>query len=296
MDLDHLRAFARVIETGSFSAAARDIGVQQSAVSRQVAALERRLGTPLLVRSTRTMAVTEAGQRYYAHIKAALAEIDQAEAQVRGGAGALSGPLCIAASVGFGRSVLLPVVETFLTAHPEVRIDLRLQDQFIDLIEHGIDIAVRIGELRDSALTVRHLCNSRRALLAARSYLDRRGRPMTPADIAGHDCILYSGRDEPDLWRIPQADGSTSTIRIAAGLTTNSSEVVRGAVCRGIGIAYAPTWLFQDELARGEVEILLPHAPATAVPISLLFPAGRRMPARVSAFADHLAACLGHEI
>lgn len=294
MNLGILRNFVRVVETGSFSAAAREAGVQQSAVSRQIAELERRLGVSLLIRSTRALSVTEAGQSYYVHAKAALSELDAGEASVRDGARSLSGPLTIAASVGFGRAILLPHLAPFLSAHPGVRIDLRLSDQFIDLIEEGIDLAVRIGPLRDSTLTARKLCISRRVLVASKAYLDRRGRPLVPEDLRRHDCLVYTGRDARDAWTLHTQDGEEMVIRVSGPLSTNSSQLIHAGVCDGYGIAYAPEWLFARELASGDVERVLADYPPEPSPIHLLFPAGRRSPARVTAFADHLSTALAN--
>lgn len=296
--LTAMQTFVRVVESGSFSAVAREIHSTQSAVSKQVAALERQLGARLLSRTTRSLALTEAGERYFAQARRLVAEIAEAEAQLQQGEQQLSGWLRVAASVGYGRLQLLPLVRSFLAAHPNVRIDLRLNDGFVDLVEEGIDVAVRIGELVDSSLLARRIGTTQRVLVASRSYLAALPRglkpPSTPQELLGHNCIVYSELATQNAWTFtagPAADaaeGSQVTIRAQGNLQTNSSEVIRASVLAGMGIGYSPTWLFEDELASGELQVLLPQWPAPPLPIHLVSPPQRRESAKVRAFAQHL--------
>jgi DNA-binding transcriptional LysR family regulator len=293
-----MQTFVRVVESGSFSAVAREIHSTQSAVSKQVAALERQLGARLLSRTTRSLALTEAGERYFAQARRLVAEIAEAEAQLQQGEQQLSGWLRVAASVGYGRLQLLPLVRSFLAAHPNVRIDLRLNDGFVDLVEEGIDVAVRIGELADSSLVARRIGTTQRVLVASRSYLAALPRglkpPSTPQELLAHNCIVYSELATQNAWTFtagPAADaaeGSQVTIRAQGNLQTNSSEVIRASVLAGMGIGYSPTWLFEDELASGELQVLLPQWPAPPLPIHLVSPPQRRESAKVRAFAQHL--------
>lgn len=301
--LQAMRTFVRVVERGSFSAVAREANATQSAVSKQVAALERALGARLLARTTRALALTDDGERYFEQARRLVAEIDEAESTLRRGEQQLAGWLRVAASVGFGRLKLLPVVREFLAAHPAVRIDLRLQEGFVDLVEQGIDVAVRIGELADSSLVARRVGTTHRALLAHRSYLRGLPRgtraPREPADLQHHDCIVYTELASGNAWSFtagPGADaepGTVRTVRVEGRLQTNSSEVVRAAVLSGMGVGYSPTWLFDDELQRGELQRLLPDWPATALPIHLVSPRERRHAAKVRAFGDWVAKALG---
>lgn len=296
--LTAMQTFVRVVESGSFSAVAREIHSTQSAVSKQVAALERQLGARLLSRTTRSLALTEAGERYFAQARRLVAEIAEAEAQLQQGEQQLSGWLRVAASVGYGRLQLLPLVRSFLAAHPNVRIDLRLNDGFVDLVEEGIDVAVRIGELADSSLVARRIGTTQRVLVASRSYLAALPRglkpPSTPQELLAHNCIVYSELATQNAWTFtagPAADaaeGSQVTIRAQGNLQTNSSEVIRASVLAGMGIGYSPTWLFEDELASGELQVLLPQWPAPPLPIHLVSPPQRRESAKVRAFAQHL--------
>ena len=295
-----MQTFVRVVESGSFSAVARELRTTQSAVSKQVAALERALGAKLLSRTTRSLALTEAGERYFEQARRLVAEIAEAEAVLRQGEQQLSGWLRVAASVGYGRLKLLPLVKTFLAAHPGVKIDLRLNDGFIDLVEEGIDIAVRIGELADSSLVARRIGTTQRAVIASRSYLrslpEGLKAPRVPEDLLQHNCIVYSELATQNVWSFtagsgaPVPVGTTLTIRAQGNVQTNSSEVIRASVLSGMGISYSPTWLFEDEMADGELQVLLPDWPAPPLPVHLVSPLQRRQSAKVLAFAQHVAA------
>jgi DNA-binding transcriptional LysR family regulator len=295
-----MQTFVRVVERGSFSAVARETHTTQSAVSKQVAALEQALGARLLSRTTRSLALTEEGRRYFEQARRLVAEIAEAESSVRQGRQQLKGWLRVAASVGYGRLKLLPMVQTFLADHPGVKVDLRSNDGFVDLVEQGIDVAIRIGELSDSNLIARRIGTTTRALVASRGYLRSLPKgvraPKTPDDLGGYNCIVYTELATANAWTFVAGPGalaevgSTVTVRAEGNLQTNSSEVVRSAVLAGMGIGYAPTWLFDDELARGDVRILLPGWQAPSLPVHLLCPAQRLQSAKVRAFADHLAA------
>jgi len=229
-----------------------------------------------------------------------VAEIAEAENSLRQGEQQLTGLLRVAASVGFGRLKLLPQVKSFLSLHPQVKIDLRLNDGFIDLVEQGIDVAVRIGELADSTLVARRIGTTNRALIASRKYLrslpSGLKAPHTPEDLQRHNCIVYTELATQNAWIFtagvgaPVAVGTQVTIRVQGNLQTNSSEVVRAAVLSGMGIGFAPTWLFEDELSKGDLQVLLPDWPAPSMPVHLVSPSQRRHSAKVRAFAEHLAA------
>jgi DNA-binding transcriptional LysR family regulator len=297
--LTAMQTFVRVVESGSFSAVAREARSTQSAISKQVAALERKLGAKLLSRTTRSLALTEAGTRYFEQARRLVAEIAEAEAELQQGEQQLSGWLRVAASVGYGRLKLLPLVKRFLAAHPNVKIDLRLNDGFVDLVEEGIDLAVRIGELADSSLLARRIGTTQRVVLASRQYLDSLHNglklPQVPQDLLHHNCIVYSELATQNAWTFTAGEGAAApegshvTIRAQGNFQTNSSEVIRASVLSGMGIGYSPIWLFEDELARGELQVLLPDWPAPPLPIHLVSPAQRRESAKVKAFALHVA-------
>ncbi|MGE5524610.1 MAG: LysR family transcriptional regulator [Rhodospirillaceae bacterium] len=306
--MDKLRAmqtFVRVVETGSFSAVARESNSTQSAVSKQVFALERALGARLLTRTTRSLALTEEGERYFEQVRRLVAEVAEAESVVRRGERELGGWLRVAASVGYGRLKLMPLVQQFLARHPGIKIDLRLNDGFVDLVEQGIDVAVRIGHLADSSLIARRVGVTRRAVVASRRYLRSLPKglklPRMPDDLAQHNCIVYTELSTRNAWTFtagsgaPVDAGTAHTVRVEGNLQTNSSEVVRAAVLAGIGISYSPTWLFDEEIRSGQLQVLLPDWPTTPLPIHLVSPRERRNAAKVKAFGDYVAAMLERE-
>lgn len=298
--LTAMQTFVRVVESGSFSAVARETQTTQSGVSKQVAALERALGAQLLSRTTRSLALTEAGERYFEQARRLVAEIAEAESELRQGDQQLSGWLRVAASVGYGRLKLLPMIQTFLAAHPNVKIDLKLNDGFIDLVEAGVDVAIRIGELPDSSLVASRIGVTPRVVIASRAYLRSLPKglkvPRVPQDLLNHNCIVYSELATQNAWTFkagPHASaekGSQVTILTHGNLQTNSSEVIRASVLSGMGIGYSPTWLFEDVMAAGDLQVLLPDWPAPTLPIHIVCPPQRRQSAKVQAFARHLSA------
>jgi DNA-binding transcriptional LysR family regulator len=291
-----MQTFVRVVETGSFSAVAREQASTQSAVSKQVAALEKHLGAKLLTRTTRTLALTDDGHRYFEDARRLVAEVAETEAQLRRGEQQLGGWLRVAASVGFGTRVLRPHVHSFLAAHPGVKIDLKLNDGFIDLVEHGIDVAVRIGNLADSTLVARRIGRIRRAAVASRAYVHactaQGTMPSIPEDLKRHPCIVYTELRSRNLWDFSTPDGSSVAVRVEGPLQTNASDIVRAAVLDGVGIAYSPTWLFQDLIDSGQVQVLLPGWQTSPLPLHLVSPPERRHAAKVRAFSEHLASAL----
>ncbi len=296
--LQAMKTFVRVVEAGSFSAVAHESDTTQSAVSKQVAALERELGARLLTRTTRSLALTEEGEHYFEQARRLVAEISEAEGALQRGEQQLTGWLRVAASVGFGRLKLMPLVQSFLAEHRGVKIDLRLSDGFIDLVEQGIDVAVRIGDLPDSSLTARRVGTAHRMLMAHRSYVRSLPKgtkaPRVPDDLVDHNCIVYTELAMRNAWSFTAGPGAadpagtTRIVRVEGNLQTNSSEVMRASVLGGMGIGYSPTWLFDDELARGEVQRMLPDWETIPIPINLVSPLARRHSAKVKAFADHV--------
>jgi DNA-binding transcriptional LysR family regulator len=300
--LQTMQSFVRVVESGSFSAVARELNSTQSAISKQVAALERALGARLLNRSTRALSLTEEGERYFEQARRLVAEIAEAEGSVRSGRQQLSGWLRVAAAVGFGRLRLLPLVQGFLAQHPGLRVDLRLDDGFIDLVEQGIDVAVRVGHLPDSGLVARRIGTTCRRVVAHRSYLRRLPKglkaPRQPEDLLQHNCIVYTELRTRNAWTFvagagtKEPPGSERVVRVQGSLQSNSSEVIRAAVLAGMGIGYSPDWLFEEELASGELQTLLPDWQTPPMPMNLVSPPQRQQAAKVRAFGDHLAKAL----
>ena len=286
----------RVVETGSFSAVAREQSSTQSAVSKQLAALERHLGAKLLTRTTRTLSLTEDGERYFEEARRLVVEVVEAEALLRRGQLQLTGALRVAAPGGFGVRVLRPHILGFLAAHPGVRIDLKLNDGFIDLIEHGIDIAIRIGDLSDSTLIARRLGNIQRVVVASKAYVaaaaEKGALPRIPDDLCHHPCIVYTESRSRGVWRFNTPDGSSVTVRVDGPIQTNAAEIVRSSVQDGLGIGYSPAWLFQDLIDSGDVVVLLQEWQAPPLPLHLVSPPERSRATKVRAFSEHLAIAL----
>lgn len=291
-----MQTFVRVVETGSFSAVAREQDSSQSSVSKQIAALERHLGARLLTRTTRSLSLTEDGDRYFEEARRLVTEVNEAEGMLRRGEQQLAGSLHVAASVGYGLRVLMPHVQTFLQLHPGVKIDFKLHDGFIDLVEHGVDVAVRVGELADSSLVARRIARVDRIVVASRRFVATMRKcnnvPRVPDDLRAHPCIVYTELSTKNQWNFTTPNGASVSVRVSGPLQANSSEVVRAAVLGDMGIAYAPTWLFDDELASGEVQTLLTEWKTRSVPVHLVSPEQRRHSAKVRSFGEHLTHAL----
>jgi DNA-binding transcriptional LysR family regulator len=288
--LEAMRAFVRVVERGSFSAVAKEFGATQSAISKQIAALEARVGAKLLVRSTRALALTRAGEAFFPEARRLSEEVAAAEAMVRVNERTLEGALKVAASVGFGAGRLMPAVRSFLAAHPGLTIDLRLDDAFVDIIAEGIDVAVREGQLTDSRLVATKLGENRRLLVASPDYL-RFAKPLAgPADLSAHACILYTALDARRRWTFEGPGDARETIAVAGNFRSNSSQALRAAILSGLGIGFLPELLIGDDLKRGALVEPMPAWRGVALPIHALTPTHRRGSVKARAFVEHLKA------
>lgn len=284
-----MRAFVRVYETGSFSGLARAANTTQATISRRIAALESHLGARLFERTTRAVTPTEAGARFYERAVAALDAVAEAEAAVKRGRAEVSGTLRLACPVAFGRLHVVPRLPKFLARHPALKLDLILSDAFADLVEEGIDLALRIGEVTEAGLTARRIGETRRATVAAPSYLKARGIPAHPRDLADHDCVIYTRLATGARWRFEGAGGAID-VDVDGRFRANNSEAVREAVLAGLGIGVVPVWLLGDEIARKKVRVLLPEFEPKRLPISALRASRRFEPAKTRAAIDFLAA------
>jgi len=284
--LEAMAMFVRVVERGSFSAVARELGTTQPTVSKQINALEKRLGGRLIARSTRQLSLTDEGTRYYKQCRDILAAVDNAEHSFQTGREAVAGPLRIASSVSFGRLQIAPRLQGFLERYPEVTVDLLLSDQNVDLVSEGMDVAIRIGELKDSSLIARQIGLTRRLLVAAPGYLERHGTPQAAEELSLHNCILFNLLADFDTWVF---DAGQYHVQVKGNVRSNNSEAIRQMVLSGLGISLSPTWLYRRDLALGRVVQVLPDLTPSALPIHALLPANRRQSARVRAFVDYLA-------
>lgn len=293
--LDAMRMFVRVVESGSFSQAARDLNISQPTVSKQLAALEARLGTQLLARSSRALAVTPAGQDYYEATVRILQDLDFAEERVLEGQSAPSGLVRVTLSPAFGRMFVIPRLADFRNHFPDVAIEMEVSGRHVDLIGEGIDVAIRIGRLSDSALVARRIGDMRMITLASAGYLAQHGTPQTLDELRTHQRISYVYQGDIIGWGF-HVDGRQVTADGNGAFRTNDAEHVRGAVLAGLGIAHHASWLFTDVLASGEVVRILDRYAPPPFPINAVTVAGRRMPSRVRQFIDFLAAICAEEV
>ncbi len=257
--MDNLRrmiAFAHVVEAGSFSGAARRLGIARSAVSRHVALLEKSFGVRLLNRTTRRLSLTEAGRIYYESCASILAEAEAATQRIRRLRDQPVGTLKVAGPTSFGGR-LATLTHAFMQRYPALRIELQLDDRVVDMVEEGIDVSIRIGWLPDSALVARRLCDSPRILCASPAYLERMGRPTTPAELAHHECIVFNLLPTPHQWTFSR-NRRRQTVQVQGRLSTNSAIAVRALVLDGAGIAPLSRFLVAEDIAAGRLEPLLP--------------------------------------
>ncbi len=282
-----LRTFMRVAESGSFSAVARQIGATQPAVSRQIAALEDHLGARLLQRSTRSLTLTEDGRDLLAHAARILDEVEETEAAIGRRQTSPSGLVRIGAPATFGRLYVAPRIGALLDRWPDLHVELSLNDATVDLVHDGLDMAVRIGEVTDGSLISRALGSFPRIAVASAAYLDRRGEPSHPSDLAHHSCIVFTRRAGSADWSFDGPDGRVS-VHVSGRLRTDSSEVAREAVLSGVGVALMPAWAFPRALRSGAVRPVLTAWNSTRAPIQAVYPSRRYLAPRTRAVIDFL--------
>ncbi|MDR9751781.1 LysR family transcriptional regulator [Pseudomonas sp. SZMC_28357] len=281
--LGAMQTFVCVVETGSFSAAARRLRIGQPAVSKTVAQLEDRLRVRLLTRSTRGLMPTEAGQAFFERAKRTLEEADEADNAARGAAAGLSGTLRVSAPVTFARMHILPHLAAFLEQHPHLDIDLQLDDRLVNLVEEGIDVALRLGDLRDSGLTARKIGACRRRVLATPRYFERYGEPGSPEDLANHQAVIYGLGVGRATWQFMQGDVEQS-VTVNGRVRVSAAEGVRVAVLADLGLSLSSEWMFAPELANGTVRPTLQDWQLPDMDLWALLPAGRMASAKARAF------------
>ena len=263
VDMSGMALFVRIVEEGSLSAAGRALGVPKATISRRLALLERQAGTPLLARSTRSMTLTDAGQRYYERVRSIVHEAEAAQAELAAGNVEPTGLLRISASVAYGQIVVAPRIVAFAARHPRVRIDLSLSDERVNVIADRFDLAIRMGPVEDSDLISRRLADMALAIVAAPGYLERRPAPAKVAELVEHDAIVVL--PELDHWQV-----GDETVRVRWRMSTGSMSAVRLALLAGLGIARLPQFVVADDLASGALvrllpDVALPRSPATAL-------------------------------
>lgn len=286
--LTSLRIFTRVVELGSFSKAAEDLGLSQSTVTKNVAWLEDHVGARLFNRSTRVGRPTDLGHVYYERCKAVLAQLEEADSLVRSRDAELSGPLRVSTSVAFGEAVIWPLLVEFLRANPRLRIELTCEDAYVDLIARGIDIALRMGRLADSSLGSRHLGVNPWGMVAAPSYIERQGRPLCPADLKAHDCLVYSSVQSDAVWPLRSGDGPTAMTEVRGVFHTNNLPTLRSAASAGLGIAILPRYVAERAIEAGALEVVMGDHALPDQELNAVFPSPKLVPRKVNALIQHL--------
>ena len=285
---DDLQTFVTVVETGSFTAAADRLGVAKSAVSRRVSALEVRLGVQLIRRTTRRLNITQTGQSFHERCVRILADLEEAESALAQEHGELRGRLRIALPLSFGLHHMYEPIAEFSRRHPNVGFDLSLNDRQVDLVEEGIDVAVRIGLLRDSTLIARKLFEARTVICGSPDYLREFGTPETPDDLRNHRCLVYSNLTDPGHWVYTDVDGSRKAVTITSAFAVNSGDFLCSVAGENLGLVMQPTFIAHKAIKRGD---LVPILTAMNWPVTTayaVYPQTRHLSYRVRAFIDFL--------
>lgn len=286
--LQTMRVFSRVAEASSFSRVARELGMTQPTVSKHISSLEERLGVRLISRTTRKLALTEDGRTFYEHCRHINEAVSEAEAAISRRRLTPAGLVRMAVPVAFGRLHVAPRIRRLLDCYPELKVDLIMNDGFVDLVEQGIDFAIRIGELQDPNLVVRRIGTTVRVTVGSPDYFARHGEPQSPHDLVRHNCIVYTPLATGNEWHFDGRDGPVR-VRVQGNYRANNSEAVREGVIAGIGIAVSPIWLFRDEITNGLAKVVLRNYEPRRLPIHAVYPSRRFVPTNVRAVVDFLA-------
>jgi len=286
--LTAMNMFVRVVETGSFSAVAREMNSTQPTISKNIAELESWLGAKLLNRSTRSLRLTETGTNYYERCVAILQDVEEAEQVVGQLQTQPKGVVRVSAVVAFGRLHIVPRLQKFFQTYPDIKVDIRLSDRLSDLVEEGIDVAFRMGELADSSLIAKKLCSSTYVTVASPEYLQHQGTPSHPRDLKDHSYLVYS--DQGSRTETQFVDqGEPFFVRVEGNLLTNNSEALRSALLAGLGISRVPKWLVNSALDSGTLMRVLGEFQPEPMNIYAVYPPGRHLPSKVRCLIDHFA-------
>lgn len=286
--LTEMEAFANVVDQGCFTDAARKMGLSKSAVSKHIASLETRLGARLLNRTTRRVNPTDIGLAYYDRARRVLNDAGEADALVTSMQCEPSGLLRISVATDFGVNHLSPVLSGFLEEFPDIKVDMVLNNRFVELISESFDLAVRIGEMEDSTLRARKLTETNKKIIASPAYLARYGRPRRIEDLNDHKLLHYSHQASGNVWKLTSATGEFRQVRSAGWLSVNDGQSLLNAAISGLGMAYLPSYLYSEAMADGLVVDAMPHLPTTTQGIYAVFPPGPFVQPKVRAFIDFL--------
>lgn len=285
MDLNELLVFAKVVQAGGFTAAARGLRMPKSTVSRKVSELEERVGAQLLQRTTRKLRLTEVGRAYYEHCARIVAEAEAAELAVTRLQAAPHGLLRVTAPLTF--SLLGPLVADFMKSYPEVQLELVCTDRAVDLVEEGFDVAIRAGRLADSSLIARRLGSIERLVVAAPSYIKSRGAPKAPKELEKHDCLLFGAGREGNVWSLNAGNRSVE-VSIHSRLVVNEPDLLRAVTLAGGGVALLPNILCTTDLSTGRLQRILPDWASPGAPVHAVYSSSRHHSPKVTAFVDFL--------
>ncbi len=290
---EDMRCFVQVADLQSVTRAAESMSLAPSAVSRRLKDLETRLGAQLLTRTTRRMSLTDAGQVFYRRCRQILADIDEAEAEVSDEGRSLAGQLRIGAPLSFGISHLTPVITSFVERHPELLVDVDVSDRQVDLVGEGVDLAIRIGSLRDSSLIARKICDVKMVACAAPAFVERHGWPENPDALRTLPTLCYVGSERGDIWRYHDASGAEQSVQVKVRLRANNGNMLRDAAVEGLGIVRQPSFIVSDALERGQLVRVLPKVAWIGIAIHVVYPETRHLSAKARAFIDHVRTSIG---
>ncbi len=282
-----VQLFVRIVETGSFSKASVDLGITQPTATKHVAAVELRLGARLLNRNTRGVSTTEIGALYYEKCKTIQRELEEADNLAALLQSRVGGQLRVSTSVAFGRRVLTPIVLAFMRQHPGITVDLSFDDRYVNLVEQGVDVAIRMGRLADSSLGARYLAQNPWVLVASPGYLAAHAAPATPADVARHPCLVYSTVQGDERWHF-SASGQEASVPVRGPLRSNNLSVLLEAACDGIGLAILPWYVAHESVRTGAVVPLLQEFALPVQEIHAVFPSPKLVPSKVTGFITFL--------
>lgn len=286
--------FLRILDLGSISAAARSLGVSVAVASQRLKKLEQSLGVRLFHRTTRQLHVTPEGAALAAHGRELLEDLEALTSDLKRSAKEVAGTLRVTVPASFGRQYVSPLLPVFLARHPRLRVAIDFSDAFEDLVSEGLDLAIRIGQLEDSALVTRRLTSNRRVLCASPAYLERRGAPSNPQELRHHDCLVMTGAKGPrDTWTLIGPDGATANVRVRGRLESNTGEAIRDAAIAGLGISLHSTWHVCDDLREARLRVVLPEFRLAESAIYAVMPPRRLVLPRVRAFIEFLAEHFG---
>lgn len=285
--LTAMRIFVRLVQSGSFSEVARELGVSQSSVSKRLASLEEKLGARLLTRTSRKLHLTEVGGDYFERCLQILMDVDESESSVRSLTSNPTGLLRITAPVSFGQRHIIPRLPDFLSTYPSMKLDVILTERQVDLVGEGIDVAIRIGTLADSNLVARHLGDGPRLLVASKSYLDKRGRPSHPDELKDHNCLVYSLQNSGNIWHFKKQN-KTFAVQVQGNVQANNGDAVREMALAGVGIIMISKWMSQPYIQEGQLEVILPDYTLQGFPIQAVYPHSRYIPSKIRSFVDFI--------